>query len=310
MVVVNEQPGFPSLALLNLAGPRVPSELDDAEPGYIHSVAPDPRRLDPLDNPRITKEKGCIRITDQKKYYKFEGKEGPVFIKRNLTPSEYLVNLAGNLRIPTYVPDDKKAPVIKVLEGYVAQLHTIKLDTMGGLSGGVIVPYRVALHTPQHQLLKPRKAPTAEFVPCHNDLGEQNIIADGTTLKIICILYAGLYPPFERAFYLRVSLHPENYWKLTTAYDRTRPGSLDNLTTTSNIPLGLRSRMENPTQSHPCLVLEKQMRSGTCTTYKELPSSEFGEITMISGIDSRLQGRAASSDSRPTTPAIVNLLSF
>ena len=23
----------------------------DAEPGYVHSVAPDPRRLDPLDNP-------------------------------------------------------------------------------------------------------------------------------------------------------------------------------------------------------------------------------------------------------------------
>ncbi|KIM38998.1 hypothetical protein M413DRAFT_29576 [Hebeloma cylindrosporum] len=235
------------------------TELDDAEPGYIHSVAPEPRRLDPLDNPRIAEEKGCIGITDQKKYYKFEDKEGPVFIKRNLTPSEYLVNLAGNLKIPylckermenemaiiRYIqslniniptpnircafedhgryylitdlvpgvrlkdlPDDKKAPVIKELEGYVAQLHTIKSDTMGGLSGGVIVPYRVALHTPQHQLLKLRKAPTLEFVLCHNDLGQQNIMVDETTLKITCILdweYAGFYPPeFERAFYLRV----------------------------------------------------------------------------------------------------------
>jgi hypothetical protein len=28
-----------------------PNDLCDTEPGYVHSVAPDPRRLDPLDNP-------------------------------------------------------------------------------------------------------------------------------------------------------------------------------------------------------------------------------------------------------------------
>ena len=27
------------------------SNSSDDEPGYVHSVAPDPRRLDPLDNP-------------------------------------------------------------------------------------------------------------------------------------------------------------------------------------------------------------------------------------------------------------------
>ena len=27
------------------------SDSSDAEPGYVHSVAPDPRRLEPLDNP-------------------------------------------------------------------------------------------------------------------------------------------------------------------------------------------------------------------------------------------------------------------
>jgi hypothetical protein len=27
------------------------NDLGDAEAGYVHSVAPDPRRLDPLDNP-------------------------------------------------------------------------------------------------------------------------------------------------------------------------------------------------------------------------------------------------------------------
>jgi hypothetical protein len=28
-----------------------PSDPSDDEPGYVHSVAPDPRRLEPLDNP-------------------------------------------------------------------------------------------------------------------------------------------------------------------------------------------------------------------------------------------------------------------
>ena len=114
-----------------------------------------------------------------------------MFIKRNLTPSEYLVTRAGKLIIPylckermknevaairyiqsldinvptpnircafedhgryyvitdmvpgvalKHLPDDKKAPVIKELEGYIARLHTIKSKVMGGFLGDVIVP--------------------------------------------------------------------------------------------------------------------------------------------------------------------------
>ena len=179
-----------------------------------------------------------------------------MFIKRNLTPSEYLVNLAGQLIIPylckermknevtairyvqsldisiptpnirwafedhgryyiitdmvpgvalSQLPDDKKAPVIKELEGYIAQLHFVKSKVMGGFLGDVIVPPRVAI--PHDQVLKLREATTPEFVLCHNDLGQHNIMVDETTLKINAILdweYAGFYPPeFEGAIYLR-----------------------------------------------------------------------------------------------------------
>jgi len=94
---------------------KATSDPSDAEPGYVHSVAPDPRRLNPLLNPVSCNSLGCvlnsfdihfsvswnfegfISITEQKNTMNLKTglKEGPVFIKRNLTPSEYLVNLAG-----------------------------------------------------------------------------------------------------------------------------------------------------------------------------------------------------------------------
>ncbi|KAF8056876.1 kinase-like domain-containing protein [Lyophyllum atratum] len=237
------------------------TELDrcassDTEAGYVHSVAPDPRRLDPVDNTRI-QEEGCLAITDQKKYYEFMNAKGSVFIKRSLTPSEYLVTLAGNLILPymcmermknevaairyiqsnttiptpnircafedhgryyiitdmvpgvplVELPEDKKALVIKELEGYIAQMHTIKLNFMGSFLGDVILPYRVSKTMPHDVVFKCCEASTQEFVLCHNDVSQYNVMVDETTLKINAILdweYAGYYPPeFDGAFYLR-----------------------------------------------------------------------------------------------------------
>jgi aminoglycoside phosphotransferase (APT) family kinase protein len=180
-----------------------------------------------------------------------------VFIKRNLTPSEYIVNRAGKLVLPhmcmermknevaamryiesntnipipnlrcafedhgryyiitdlvpgvvmAKLPDDKKAPVIKELEGYVAQMHAIKSKVMGGFLDDVILPYRVGVAVPHNQVLKLRESTTSEFVLCHNDLSQHNVIVDETTLKVNAILdweYAGFFPPeFDGAFYLR-----------------------------------------------------------------------------------------------------------
>ncbi|KAF9483162.1 hypothetical protein BDN70DRAFT_852222 [Pholiota conissans] len=233
-------------------------ELADTQPAYIHSVAPDPRRLDPLDNPRV-EEEGCLGITHEKKYYDFPEYPNAVFIKRNITPSEYLVNLAGNLVPPTLciermrnevasmrfiqkhtsiptpnircafedhgryyiitdmvgpgsidlgdVPEDKRAMVYAELEGYIAQMHQLTSKVMGGLLGDVIPPYRVCRALPINHVLKLRQADTPEFVFCHNDLSQSNVLVDADTFKITAILdweYSGFFPvEFEAPFYLR-----------------------------------------------------------------------------------------------------------
>ncbi|KDR80935.1 hypothetical protein GALMADRAFT_222534 [Galerina marginata CBS 339.88] len=232
-------------------------KLEDTESGYVHSVPPDPRRLDPLDNSRIVEE-GCLGITQEKKYYEFLDPNGSVFVKRNLTPSEYLVNLAGNLVLPIMCPErikneiatikfiqsnttiptpnircsfedngriyiitdivpgvamsqleeHQKPTVVKELEGYIEQMHALKSKKMGGVCGDVIFPYRFENLWPQYEGLKVRDADTPEFVLCHNDLSQYNIIVDQETLKINAILdweYAGFFPPeFDSPFYRRL----------------------------------------------------------------------------------------------------------
>ena len=154
-------------------------------------------------------------ITHEKKYYEFED----TFIKRNLTPSEYMINYEGHLVLPykriermknevaairyiqshttiptpnircafedhnryyivtdivpgvtlAQIPDNKKAPIIKELEGYRDQMHAIKSKVMGGLLGDMILPYRLTRKAPEHHETF-REAETPEFVLCHNDL--------------------------------------------------------------------------------------------------------------------------------------------
>ncbi|KDR80937.1 hypothetical protein GALMADRAFT_136015 [Galerina marginata CBS 339.88] len=228
----------------------------EAEACYVHTVPHDPRRLDVHDNARAIEE-GCLYLTQEKKYYEFLDPNSSVFVKRNLTPSEYLVSYYGNLVLPIMcpermkneiaairyiqsnttiptpnircafedhgrfyiitdmvpgltmaeIPDDKKAAVIKELEGYVDQMHAIKSNKMGGFCGDVVYPYRVAVALPHDQDLKFRDADTPEFVLCHNDLSQHNVMVDEKTFKVNAILdweYAGFYPAeFDGAFYLR-----------------------------------------------------------------------------------------------------------
>jgi aminoglycoside phosphotransferase (APT) family kinase protein len=102
--------------------------------------------------------------------------------------------------------DDKKALVIKELEGYVAQMHAIKSNIMGGFSDDVILLYHVGVAMPRDQVLKLHESTISEFVLCHNDLSQHNVIVDETTLKVTAILdweYAGFFPPkFDGTFYL------------------------------------------------------------------------------------------------------------
>lgn len=103
--------------------------------------------------------------------------------------------------------EDQKAVVRKELEKHLATLKTLRSNRMGGPSGIVIPPYRVMVRTEKDDW-KLRVSDQDEFVFCHNDLSQHNVIVDPKTLKINAIVdweYAGFYPEnFEQHFFTRL----------------------------------------------------------------------------------------------------------
>ncbi|KAH6847656.1 kinase-like domain-containing protein [Chaetomium sp. MPI-CAGE-AT-0009] len=102
--------------------------------------------------------------------------------------------------------DHEKAVVRQELDMHLETLQRLRSDRMGGPSGIVIPPYRVMRRTTKDDWdLHPSK--TKEYVFCHNDLSQHNIIVDPDTLKITAIIdweYAGFYPAtFEMPFHKR-----------------------------------------------------------------------------------------------------------
>ena len=82
------------------------------------------------------KEEGCIAITGEKKYYEYpDVPGGSVFIKRNLTPSEYLVNRAtGHLCMPDMI--------MKRMKNEAATIRYIQAHTIERMFGvGMVTPF-------------------------------------------------------------------------------------------------------------------------------------------------------------------------
>jgi hypothetical protein len=103
--------------------------------------------------------------------------------------------------------DEEKLIVGGELEIYVQQLHELKSRAIGGPSGIIIPPYRLQEKTTVETWnFKP--AETDEYVFCHHDLHQHNVIVSHDSLKIAAIIdweYAGYWPKkFERRFYKRL----------------------------------------------------------------------------------------------------------
>lgn len=103
--------------------------------------------------------------------------------------------------------DEEKETVKRELEGHLTTLHKLRSQHAGGSLGLVMPPYRAMRKTYRdNYTLKP--AETEEFVFCHNDLSQHNVIVNPTTLKINAIIdweYAGFYPEyFEGHFFERL----------------------------------------------------------------------------------------------------------
>lgn len=102
--------------------------------------------------------------------------------------------------------EQNKKVVCQELVGHVKTLQGLRSEHLGGPSGIVIPPYRVSQRTKKDDWnLRPSEK--QEYVFCHNDLSQNNVIVDPETLKIKAIVdweYAAFYPAnFEMPIYLR-----------------------------------------------------------------------------------------------------------
>lgn len=103
--------------------------------------------------------------------------------------------------------EEERQVVEKELENYLQKIHEFRSNVVGGLFGIVVPPYRVQQKTDVDDWnIEPSK--TDEYVLCHNDLSQQNVIVYPNSLKIRAIIdweYAGYWPErFERLFYRRL----------------------------------------------------------------------------------------------------------
>ena len=101
--------------------------------------------------------------------------------------------------------DDKQVVHMEIKQD-LATLQGIKSNTIGGPSGIIIPPYRVMRHAGNDGWAT-KISDKKEYVFCHNDLSQHNIIVDPQSLKIRAIIdweYAGFYPKeFKGAYYKR-----------------------------------------------------------------------------------------------------------
>jgi len=99
------------------------------------------------------------------------------------------------------LPEDQKKAIHTELEQHLATLHQIKSN---GPSGLVIPPWIMNNDQDTWSL---KQSESEEFVFCHNDCAQQNIIVDPQRLKIKAIIdwgFAGFSPAFfDIRFYRR-----------------------------------------------------------------------------------------------------------
>ena len=95
-------------------------------------------------------------------------------------------------------PQDQ-AVVMKEVESHLQTLQSLLSTTTGGPSGLVCPPTRGTRYFPKDAQWSKKTSATPEFVFCHCDLSQSNILVDLETLKIQGIIdweYGGYWPAF------------------------------------------------------------------------------------------------------------------
>lgn len=105
------------------------------------------------------------------------------------------------------LPERDKGVVQQELQTYLATLRSLKSSRIGGPSGIVVPPYRVNLRI-ENEHWNVLESTTEEYVFCHNDLSQYNILVGPETLRINAIIdweYAGFWPEwFKMPLWRRV----------------------------------------------------------------------------------------------------------
>ncbi|KAK4233506.1 hypothetical protein C8A03DRAFT_38777 [Achaetomium macrosporum] len=94
---------------------------------------------------------------------------------------------------------EDQAVVMKEVESHIQTLQNLRSTRTGGPSGLVCPPQRGTVYFPLGTRWASTTSSTPDFVFCHCDLSQSNIIVDPATLKIEGIIdweYAGYWPPF------------------------------------------------------------------------------------------------------------------
>ncbi|GAM86715.1 hypothetical protein ANO11243_047340 [Dothideomycetidae sp. 11243] len=169
-------------------------------------------------NDHIRNEAACIRFIREntdipvpKVVCTFEDDES-VYLITEIVPGVCMADL----------PEEKRLVVEKELWKHQRTMWSLRSNKIGGPSGIVILPGRVHDFREEYKdrpegfndMLKAefkdmqyRTSDKDDFVFCHNDYAQQNILVDPDTLKITGILdweYAGFFPRwFDRPWYKR-----------------------------------------------------------------------------------------------------------
>lgn len=113
--------------------------------------------------------------------------------------------LVTGIEMSKLSPSDQATVMVEV-EDHIRTLQNLRSQTIGGPSGIICPPHHVAIKFDRQQNWVSKSSSTDEFVFCHNDLSQHNIIVDPEILKIAAIIdweYAGYWPAFFETPFFR-----------------------------------------------------------------------------------------------------------
>ncbi|ETW81379.1 hypothetical protein HETIRDRAFT_51524, partial [Heterobasidion irregulare TC 32-1] len=167
-------------------------------------------------------ESGCVGMIHEKKMYEVKGGTGDIFVKRNITPPEFMFNWKGEIEVPHVAMERVKNEAAAMM--YVKKHTDVPVPTIHCAfedNGRYYIIEDLMPGVGIHRLSEPQRTivmeelegyiaelnsitstamggfagaaclpcrVSQELVLCHNDLSQYNVLVDEETLKITAII--------------------------------------------------------------------------------------------------------------------------